>query len=180
LHNLPIRGKQYVLFTSLVSQAAPSTFQSNPTLAAGDVKVSLDGGTLNNLGTLPTVAPASGKMVKITVSAAEMDADNVTVVFSDAAGAEWCDQTLNIQPSGLILAGTVNDAGATTTVFKTTLTNADDFINGAFVVFMDGALQGESRKISDYSNTNGQITLATALTSAPADTTPFIVLGRSE
>lgn len=180
MNNLPIRGKQYIFYTSLVSVATPTTFQSTATLAAGDVKVSIDGAAEANLGTLPVVTPAGSKRIKVTVSATEMDADNVTLTFSDAAGAEWCDKTVNIQPTGMYMAATINDASATTTVMKTTLTQADNFFNGAFIVFTDGALQGEARKISAYTLSNGQITVATALTSAPADTSPFIIIGRSE
>ena len=36
-------------------------------------------------------------MVMVTLSAAEMNGDNVGVVFSDVAGAEWQDQTWNLQ-----------------------------------------------------------------------------------
>lgn len=179
-YNPPIRGQELILYVSLASQADPRLFQANPTLASGDVKISKDGGAEANLNTLPTVTPASGRHVKVTVSATEMDADNVKVVFSDAAGAEWCDLSLSIQPSSLGYTGTVNDASATTTSFKTTLGQADNFHNGAFVLFTDGALQGQSRKISTFANTNGVVTVATAFTSAPANSDPFIILGRSE
>ena len=87
---------QFILYVGLVSQANPKTMQANPTIAAGDFKVSIDGGALANLGTLPTVTPASGKMVKITLSTSEMAGANATVVCSDAAGAEWCDLVVNI------------------------------------------------------------------------------------
>jgi hypothetical protein len=87
------------MYLGLPSQANTKTFQANPTLAAGDVKVSIDGGTLNNLTTLPTVTPAAGKMVKISLSAAEMNGDNITVVAADVSGAEWCDVVVNIQTS---------------------------------------------------------------------------------
>lgn len=95
----PKRGVEYITYVSLVSQADAKLLQSNPTLAAGDVKISKDGGAFANLNTLPTVTPASGKGVKVTLSATEMTADNVLVIFSDAAGAEWCDLSLNIQTS---------------------------------------------------------------------------------
>jgi hypothetical protein len=179
-YNPPVRGQQFIFYLGLPSQSDPKTMQSNPTLASGDAKVSKDGGALANLNTLPAVTPASGKLVKVTLSASEMDADNVTVVLSDAAGAEWCDVVANIQPSGLGWTGTVNDASATTTSFDTTLTQADDFFNKSFILFTDGALQGQSRKISDFANTGGTVTLASALTAAPADGDPFIILGRSE
>ena len=37
------------------------------------------------------------KRVKVSLSADEMNGDNITVIFSDAAGAEWYDLTVNIQ-----------------------------------------------------------------------------------
>lgn len=95
-HNPPLRGVAYEFYVSLVSQSNTKLMQSNPTLAAGDVKVSKDGGALANLATLPA-AVASGKLVKVNLSATEMTADNVAVILSDAAGAEWCDLVVNIQ-----------------------------------------------------------------------------------
>lgn len=178
-YNPPVRGQQFVFYVGLADQSDPRLLKSNPTLASGDVKVSKDGGASANLNTLPS-SPNSDTDVKVTVSASEMDADNVAITFRDAAGAEWCDLKVNIQPSSLGYTGTVNDASATTTSFKTTLGQVDDFHNNAFLLFTDGALQGQSRKISDFANTNGVITLATALTTAPANTDPFIILGRSE
>jgi hypothetical protein len=101
--------------------------------------------------------------------------------MSDAAGDEWCDLTINIQPVGWVTPSAVNDVSASTTVFVTDLTEAtDDHYNNMFLVFTDGALQGQSRKISDYAGGTKTITLATALTDAPADNDPFIILGRSE
>lgn len=180
-YNPPIRGQAFRFFVALPSQSSPLVMQSNPTLASGDAKVSKDGGSLSNLTTLPAVTPASSKLVQIDLSASEMDADNVSVVLSDASGAEWCDLVVNVQPSSLGLTGAVNDASATTTAFVTTLTGyGDDFFNGAFILFTDGALQGQSRKVSDYVSATGSITLATATTSAPANGTPFLILGRSE
>lgn len=93
------RATAWVGYISLVSQADTKVMKSNPTIASGDFKVSKDGGALANLTTLPSVTPASSVMVKIDLSATEMTADNVTVVCSDAAGAEWCDLVFNLQPS---------------------------------------------------------------------------------
>lgn len=93
----PKRATALDFWVSLTSQLDTKLFQTNPTLAAGDVKVSKDGGALANLTTLPIVTPAAGKLVKISLSSTEMTADNVTVIFSDAAGAEWSDLQINIQ-----------------------------------------------------------------------------------
>jgi len=91
------RGVEYIFYVSLVQQADTKLLQANPTLASGDVTISKDGGAFANLTTLPTVTPASGKAVKVTVSNTEMTADNVLILFSDAAGAQWCDLSINIQ-----------------------------------------------------------------------------------
>jgi hypothetical protein len=95
----PRRATAFVCYVGLTSQADLKLCQVNPTLAAGDVKVSLDGGALANLATLPAVTPAGSKVVKVDLSAAEMTGDNIVVVFSDAAGSEWCDLVLSMQPS---------------------------------------------------------------------------------
>lgn len=93
----PKKNTAFVTYLSLISQANTKVMQSTPTIAAGDFKVSIDGGALANLTTLPSVTPAASKMIKIDLSAAEMNGDNITIVCSDAAGSEWCDLVLNLQ-----------------------------------------------------------------------------------
>ena len=95
-YNPPKKNAAFVMYLSLRSQTDTRLFQVNPTLAAGDVKVSKDGGTLTNVTTLPTVVSSSA-IVKLDLSSSEMNADNVTVLFSDAAGAQWCDLVINLQ-----------------------------------------------------------------------------------
>lgn len=95
----PKKGAEFIFYISLVSQANTKVMQSNPTIAAGDFKVSIDGGALANPSTLPAVTPASSKMVKVTLSTSEMNGDNITLIASDASGSEWCDLVVNIQTS---------------------------------------------------------------------------------
>jgi hypothetical protein len=95
----PKKNTAFIFYTALVQQADTRLLKSSPTLAAGDFKVSIDGGALNNLATLPTTTPASSVMLKISLSSSEMNGDNITVVCIDAAGAEWCDKVINIQTS---------------------------------------------------------------------------------
>ena len=92
----PKINTEYIFYMGLPSQGTAGTFQANATIAAGDFKVSTDGGALSNLDTIPAVTPASGKMVKITLSTTEMNGNNVTVIASDAAGDEWYDVIVNI------------------------------------------------------------------------------------
>lgn len=93
----PKKNTEFIFYISLVDQADTKLFKSNPTIAAGDFKVSTDGGALGNPATLPAVTPASSKAVKVTLSASEMNGDNIVLIGSDAAGAEWCDISINIQ-----------------------------------------------------------------------------------
>lgn len=87
----------YIFYVSLVSQANTKITQVNPTLAAGDVKIAIDDAAPVNLTTLPVVDADFTKRVKVVLSQAEVNGDNLSIVFNDAAGAEWCDLTINIQ-----------------------------------------------------------------------------------
>ena len=124
----PKRGVEYIFYVGLASQADTKLLKGGATLAAGDVQVSKDGGAFANLTTLPAVTPAAGKGIKVTLSATEMTADNVTVVFSDAAGAEWCDLVVNIQTS----ARQIDDLATPTNITAGTITTATNVttVNG--------------------------------------------------
>ena len=91
------KNTAYIFYVGLPSQSNTLTLQANPTLAAGDVKVAIDDGAPANLATLPAVDADFTKRVKVSLSSSEMNGDNITVIFSDAAGAEWCDVIVNIQ-----------------------------------------------------------------------------------
>ena len=87
----------YTFYISLVSQASTKSMQGNPTLAAGDFKIAIDDGAPANLATLPVVDADFTKRVKVVLSQAETNGDNLTIICADASGAEWCDLTINIQ-----------------------------------------------------------------------------------
>jgi hypothetical protein len=89
-----------ILYVALLDASTPGSYKSSPTLAAGDVKISKDGGALANLGTLPVVTPASSIWVKITLSQSETNADNVAIQFIDQTSPkEWTDLGINFQTS---------------------------------------------------------------------------------
>lgn len=92
----PLKNSAYVFYVSLVSQANTKIMQASATLASGDVKSALDDAAPANLATLPVVDADYTKRIKVSLSAAEMNGDRVTVIFSDASGAEWCDLTVDI------------------------------------------------------------------------------------
>ncbi len=59
-YHSPKRATAYKFYVGLVDQSNTKLLKANPTLAAGDVKVSKDGGAFANLTTLPSANPASG------------------------------------------------------------------------------------------------------------------------
>ncbi len=96
-YNPPVKAEDFAFDVCLEDYATPGLFKSSPTLAAGDVKVSKDGGAFANLNTLPAVSPAASKLVGVVLSATEMTADKVTVVFSDqTVPPEWNDYAVTI------------------------------------------------------------------------------------
>lgn len=129
----PKKNTAFIFYTALEDQANAGLFKSSPTLAAGDFKVSIDGGALANLATLPTNTPG-GVMVKISLSADEMNGDNITVVCIDAAGAEWYDQLVNIQTS----AARIDDLATPTNITAGTITTVTTVTNG--VTLADDAI----------------------------------------
>lgn len=83
-----VRGAAYVFRCVLFAQS-DNQIKSNPTIASGDWMVSIDGGAFANLATLPDVDPDSSVQVKVSLSADEMNGDEIMVTAIDAAGAEW-------------------------------------------------------------------------------------------
>ena len=96
-YNPPKKNEDFLIRISLEDYANPGNFKSTPTLASGDFKVDIDGGGLNNLGTLPTVSPAASIWVLITLSATEMNGDVISVQCIDQTSPkEWTDLSFSI------------------------------------------------------------------------------------
>lgn len=92
----PIKNAAFSFEMALVSQADTDTFQDNPTLAAGDVKVIKDGTLDGNIDTLPVAVTSLTRVITVALSADEMNADRVAVLFHDASGNEWQDALVTI------------------------------------------------------------------------------------
>ncbi len=78
-----------------------------------------------------------------------------------------------------LVIGTVNDAGASTTVFVIavtgdTISSVDDFYNGRIITFTTGNLLQQSTDITDYNGTTKAVTV-TALTAAPDNSIQFVI-----
>lgn len=92
----PKKNVAYSFEVGLIDQANRPAFKSNPTLATGDVQVSIGGGAYADLATLPSVSPAGSEKVVVAVSQDEMNGDRIAVRFKDQAGAEWDDLLVTI------------------------------------------------------------------------------------
>jgi hypothetical protein len=92
-------GTEFIFYIALKT-AGSDAYQVNPTIAAGDVKVTQDGVDFGNIDTIPVVTPAGGTQVKVTVSVAELTGKQIQIQFIDAAGAEWKADTINISTYG--------------------------------------------------------------------------------
>jgi len=92
----PIKAGSFTFYISLVSQTDTDLFQKSVTLATGDVKVSKDGGGLNNIASLPVEIAATG-VLAVALTGTEMTANTVVVSFVDAADDEWQDALVEIR-----------------------------------------------------------------------------------
>lgn len=86
----PKKNTTYVFYIVLFD-SVNGGFKVNPTIAAGDFQRSIGGAAYANLATLPVVEPAGSISVKMSLSAAEMNASNGKTMISiiDVAGNEW-------------------------------------------------------------------------------------------
>lgn len=115
----PKRNEGLTLFVSLPSATVTSEYQTNPTLGVGDARVSIDGGALNNLTALPTVFPAGSSVIRIQLTAAEMDGDTIVIQMSDQTNPkEWADVNIIIQTAAYSIddIGDIVDSIDTSTV----------------------------------------------------------------
>lgn len=96
--------RRYATISKVYIALCPSgttNISTNPTLAAGDVQVSKDGGAFANLTTLPAVTPAAGGSVEVTFSAAELTCSRLVVRFIDqTATKEWEDMMFTVDTYG--------------------------------------------------------------------------------
>lgn len=157
---IPIKGEAYTFKVALVDQANPKLFKSAPTLAAGDVKVDTDGAGMANIASLPS---ASGKIVTVSLSSGEMNGDSISVLFSDAAGDEWCDYFIELRPSEITLgdiptaaefATAVAGAGSTAKTYT-----VDDGTNplAGVHVWVTTDMAGSNLVASGYTDDSGEV-----------------------
>lgn len=101
-HRYAKYGVQTDVYFTLPSPAATSSDRNVTTapgslFAAGDVKISKDGGALTNATNTPTQVTASAGLYKLVVTATEMQATQVVVMVVDQDGPAWRDSQITIE-----------------------------------------------------------------------------------
>lgn len=183
--NPPVNAVAYRVFVALQDFATPGAYKANPTLAAGDVKVSKDGGAFANLTTLPAVTPAAGIAVQVDLSAAEMTGDNIFVQFIDQTSPkEWADYAVCVQTVAAAwlaptTAGRTLDVsaggeagvdwaniGSPTTAQNLSGTNID---TDQVVASVTGAVGSVTGAVGSVTGSVGSVTADVGITQAGAD-----------
>src|SRR5262245_44216731 len=95
--NPPKKNQAFTTRIGLSDYSASGVYKVNPTIAAGDFKVDIDGAGFNNLTNLPTVSPAGSRMVLLSLTAAEMNGDVISIQCVDQTSPpEWSEFILVI------------------------------------------------------------------------------------
>ena len=92
----PPKGQPYEFYLSLIDSADPSEFKVNPTISAGDFRISKDGDAFVSLANTPVVTPTNSALVQVSLSADEMNAGSVYVEAIDRDSGEWQQVTVFI------------------------------------------------------------------------------------
>lgn len=163
------------------------TAETSLTISQADVRLSKNGGTWaqkNNTSACshmesgyylcPLNTTDTNTMGNLSISVFETGALPVIQQFNVLSEIAFVEKYTR---DSVKVYGTVTNAVTpTTTVFSTSLSEATaDHYNGGFVVFVSGTLLGQRSSISDYSGTNGQITVNPNLTEAPANGDIFFI-----
>jgi hypothetical protein len=156
------------------------------TPAAGDVKISKDGDTQANIGTLPTYSNGAWQF---QLTSAELTAKQIEIMVIDSATKAAEDQCIIVETFGHVeamrftenmsasiqvaaaITGTLSDTQMTTDLTEVT----DNHYNGKVVIWISGNLAGQASDIIDYDGSSKMLTYTTT-TEAPADTDKFIIV----
>jgi len=141
---VPVVGQTYTIGFKVVSVADTDNFQVNPTIAAGDFQISINGAAYENLDNLPTVTPAGGRRIQVVISAAETtaagDGGEIDINGTDGAGDEWqsTGATLRVYAADVPTMATTMAADLVS-ILGTALTETAGQIAAAFKKFFDKA-----------------------------------------
>jgi len=192
--------RQYGIATTIIfpvvkagSQDLAATGDWTP--AGGDTKISKDGGNVANTTNNPAAVGGTGSVLwTLTLTAAEMQASEITIQIVDSATKAVEDQILTLTTrlggqlaatQGIIVGDIDNtDFTASTTALEanrlapntTEETTADHFI-GRLILFTSGTALGELSTVTDYALANSKEKYTfDAIVSTPDDNGTFVIL----
>lgn len=139
-----VAGSAFVFPVILFQRANSQLIQTTPTLVAGDVKISIDGGGYANITTLPTEVGATGELI-VSLSALETTGalKYISVKFSDVAGAEWCDvvYVIDVDEAKTVSDYAGGDTAGVTTILADYARRTGDYATvGAAMSLIDDAI----------------------------------------
>lgn len=111
---MPYKGLSFQFQIGLEDYFNPGNLKTNPTIAAGDFQISIDGGAYANLNTLPAAAPAGSASVTIVVSNTEAAVTNFLTI-------KGVDQTVPPEWSAYLRSFTLEDAYKSNVIQVTSL-----------------------------------------------------------
>lgn len=167
-------------FPVVLPAAGSTDLQASPTISAGDFKISIDGGAFANLATLPSVSPAAGRQVVISLGASETEMTYAIITAVDGTSPkEWRDNSWRIWTPKFegALCGKITSGSPTTTAFVSSQlagTNADQYAD-AYVSFLSGTCAGAIKKITAFNAGTDTVT-CNALPAAPSVGDVFIIV----
>jgi hypothetical protein len=150
-----------ILYTVLLAYGTRSA-KVNPTLAAGDIQISKDGGAYANLATLPDLTPASLDNVRIQLSATEMQCKVAIIRFKDQTSPrEWDEQRVSVTTWGhpsaydpskndVIRSSTAQAGAASSITLDASAVATDRYYNGQHIQILSGTGAGQVRRIMHY------------------------------
>lgn len=71
---------------------------------------------------------------------------------------------------------TIDDTSATTLIFNTSLTEANNFWDRGTILFTSGNNAGQMRRIEEFKKAHGEITIKTPVNAAPVNNDTFIIV----
>jgi hypothetical protein len=173
--NIPNTGN-YEFTLSGVGKIADAVWTENladHSGTAGSTAEALDESRAERVWDYATRTITSGGISASEVTSAVWGADVDSNVTAGSYGVAF----KKIKEGYFGIDGAVNDTSATSSVFETNLASTtNDFYNDCIIEFTSGSLAGERRVIDDYNGTTKEVTLDSALSSAPSNQDKFVVV----
>ena len=179
----PRNTKRRVYFTCVDAAALQTRLQSSDMSGTFTCKLSKNGGAPASSSNQPVQIDATDQkgLFYLELTATELDTiGSVALKISNSGG------TKNMEPREVEVEvqqayfATAQTGTLTASSFTTDRAEVNDFWNDCLLLAVTGSLAGQVKKVGDFANAAGLITLATGLafTAAPANGDIFEILDR--